>query len=308
MPGKLFIYRGLSGSGKSTDANTYVAANPENVIRVNRDSLRITLHNGKYIHGITEKYVIDARNALIALYLKKGMTVLNDDTNLRHSVVKDLIKLAVKVGAEWEILDFTDVSVEDCVWRDATRDGSVGQNVIIEQYNKFLKNPQKLDLSQFTAEPFKPEVYVPNTSLPRAYIVDLDGTTALFQGKRSPYDYTNVLDDEPNLPVIDVVTKLAENSTILFTSGRPDSCRDQTIQFIEKYILTPEWWDTKSDYKLFMRTTGDSRTDYIVKYELFDNHIRNNYNVLGSFDDRNQVVYMWRQLGLTCFQVARGDF
>jgi hypothetical protein len=26
------------------------------------------------------------------------------------------------------------------------------------------------------------------------------------------------------------------------------------------------------------------------------------------FDDRNQVVDMWRSNGLTCFQVAKGDF
>ena len=31
-------------------------------------------------------------------------------------------------------------------------------------------------------------------------------------------------------------------------------------------------------------------------------------NVAMVFDDRNQVVDMWRKSGLTCFQVADGDF
>ena len=31
-------------------------------------------------------------------------------------------------------------------------------------------------------------------------------------------------------------------------------------------------------------------------------------NVAMVFDDRNQVVDMWRQNGLTCFQVADGNF
>ena len=31
-------------------------------------------------------------------------------------------------------------------------------------------------------------------------------------------------------------------------------------------------------------------------------------NVFAVFDDRNQVVDMWRSNGLTCFQVADGDF
>ena len=31
-------------------------------------------------------------------------------------------------------------------------------------------------------------------------------------------------------------------------------------------------------------------------------------DVFAVFDDRQQVVDMWRQNGLTCFQVADGDF
>ena len=31
-------------------------------------------------------------------------------------------------------------------------------------------------------------------------------------------------------------------------------------------------------------------------------------NILGVFDDRNKVVDMWRKNGLTCFQVADGNF
>ena len=30
--------------------------------------------------------------------------------------------------------------------------------------------------------------------------------------------------------------------------------------------------------------------------------------MVGVFDDRDQVVQMWRSLGLTVFQVADGDF
>ena len=33
-----------------------------------------------------------------------------------------------------------------------------------------------------------------------------------------------------------------------------------------------------------------------------------NYNVKFVLDDRNRVVEMWRSLGLTCLQVADGDF
>jgi len=57
-----------------------------------------------------------------------------------------------------------------------------------------------------------------------------------------------------------------------------------------------------------MRKTGDSRKDSIVKREIFEEHIKGKYRIQFVLDDRNQVVEMWRQLGLTCLQVAEGDF
>ena len=59
---------------------------------------------------------------------------------------------------------------------------------------------------------------------------------------------------------------------------------------------------------LHMRVTGDQRKDSVVKAEIFDREIRDRYHVVGVFDDRAQVVRMWRSLGLTVFQVAEGDF
>lgn len=48
---------------------------------------------------------------------------------------------------------------------------------------------------------------------------------------------------------------------------------------------------------------------YTVKRELFDKYVRDRYNIVGVFDDRDQVVHMWRkQLGLTVLQVDYGNF
>jgi hypothetical protein len=57
-----------------------------------------------------------------------------------------------------------------------------------------------------------------------------------------------------------------------------------------------------------MRPAGDMRKDAIVKRELFDRHVRDRYDVTCILDDRSQVVDMWRSLGLTCLQVAPGEF
>jgi len=39
---------------------------------------------------------------------------------------------------------------------------------------------------------------------------------------------------------------------------------------------------------------------WIQEYKLED--------IMGVFDDRTKVVNMWRDLGLTCFRAAPGDF
>ena len=76
-------------------------------------------------------------------------------------------------------------------------------------------------------------------------------------------------------------------------------CED-TVEWLVRYGL--------GGFPLLMRTTGDHRPDYIIKQELFDEHIRPYYNVSMAWDDRNQVVRLWREMGIPTFQVADGNF
>ena len=57
-----------------------------------------------------------------------------------------------------------------------------------------------------------------------------------------------------------------------------------------------------------MRAVGDSRPDPVIKLELFNEHVHDRYDVRVVRDDRNSVVDLWRSMGLTCLQVAPGDF
>jgi hypothetical protein len=58
-----------------------------------------------------------------------------------------------------------------------------------------------------------------------------------------------------------------------------------------------------------MRAAGDQRPDYIVKNELFEEHVAGKYNILLSLDDRDSVVDLWRnKMGIPTFQVANGNF
>ena len=64
---------------------------------------------------------------------------------------------------------------------------------------------------------------------------------------------------------------------------------------------------------LYMRKKDDFRDDRLVKAEFFllierlhDPKITKENTII--FDDRQKVVDMWREMGLTCCQVAKGDF
>jgi len=62
------------------------------------------------------------------------------------------------------------------------------------------------------------------------------------------------------------------------------------------------------DYELFMRPTKDYRSDVEIKEEIYNNEIKDKYDVLFAIDDRQTCVDLWRSLGITCLQCADGNF
>ena len=144
--------------------------------------------------------------------------------------------------------------------------------------------------------------YAPPEGAPTAVLVDIDGTTALMVA-RSPFDETRVHEDRPNMPVIEVVRAMHDaGHLIVFCSGRTEGCRGATEKWLREHVDVPYC------AALHMRPVGDTRKDAIVKAEIFDREIRHKYRVVCVLDDRDQVVQMWRSLGLTVLQVAPGDF
>ena len=129
-------------------------------------------------------------------------------------------------------------------------------------------------------------------------IVDIDGTIAS-RGERDPYCWEDVINDEPIKPIIGLIMQLEQWHDLIFVSGRKDLCRNDTIMWLNEYGF--------DDFELHMRRADDCRSDEIVKKEIYEKHIYPR-EVRWVFDDRNKVVKMWRELGLTCLQVADGDF
>lgn len=303
-PPALIAMRGLPASGKSTYARLWVEQDRAHRARVNRDDLRAMVDNSVYVEGVTERRILAARDALIAGLLAKGLSVICDDTNLPARTIRDLAGVARRARAAFDVIDFTDVPIETCILRDAIRTDKkpVGEAVIRDMQARFLRGkPYPLPLPAEPPADAPGGLYAPRPGTPEAVLVDIDGTVAL-HGTRSPFDETRVHEDRPNLPVIEAVrAEHAAGRLVVFMSGRTAACRQATRAWLAEHVDIPI-------AGLHMRPVGDTRRDSVVKSELFDAHVRDQFNIRRVYDDRDQVVAMWRGLGLTVLQVAPGNF
>lgn len=281
---KVLFLKGLPGSGKSTFAKDLIAKEPGVWKRVNKDDLRAMIDGGKWSRN-NEEFILLMRNMVVDHALRCGYSVIVDDTNFEekhYTVIKEIAahhKTVVEVN-------FFDTPIEVCVERDSKREAPVGKKVIQRMYNQYLR----VEVKPYPVDP----------KLPNAVLVDIDGTVAKMSG-RGPFDWHRVDEDSPNQPVIDLVRILSDEYKIIFFSGRDEVCRNKTKTWLENVTRI-------FGAELFMRPENDNRKDAIVKRELFDQYIRGKYNISLVLDDRDQVVEMWRSLGLTCLQVAEGNF
>ena len=152
-----------------------------------------------------------------------------------------------------------------------------------------------------------------NRVMDKWVIFDLDGTLALIDERRKLaekengkmdwdkfFDPDNIKLDKPNIPVIMMAQALtAFGYKIAIFSGRSARTEDATKDWLHEQ-------DIKFDI-LKMRPERNFRPDEQLKLEwLNDMDWKDDVEMV--FDDRQKVVDMWREIGLTCAQVAPGNF
>lgn len=282
MKKKVYILKGLPASGKSHFARNLVE-NSSDTVRLNKDDIRKML--GGTFTKQKEEQVILMRNVTIINLLDGGYNVIIDDCNLNPKHEED-IRYIVGDKADIEIVSFLDVPLEECLKRDRIRPERVSESVIMDMYRKFIKPIPILEH---------------NPELPNCIMVDLDGTLAI-KGNRDIYDFSKINLDSLNKSVGYAVKGMLDdnNCNLIVVSGRDDVCYEETVLWLGQQGFIPTL--------MFMRETGDKRPDYIVKQEIYDTHIKDKFNVLAVFDDRDSVVRMWRDNGLPVFQVNEGNF
>lgn len=279
---KVILTLGLPASGKSTWAKKYVEDNPS-YVRVNRDDLRHM--RGKYWIPEQEELITDWEYQCINYALLTNFNVVIDDCNLNPKYLKKLVDFIKQIEVrdnktiEISYQDFREIPLKTCIERDLKRPNSVGASVIRRMYFNYI---------QHNINYVQPENGI------KCCLVDLDGTLSLF-GNANPFD-RDFSKDKVNLAIARVLDTY--KGRIFIFSGRNDKYLSQTLEWLNYHDIRFS--------ELYMRKNKDTRPDYEVKKEMFDNIIRDNYYVEFVFDDRPQIVELWKSLGLTVFNVGDG--
>jgi len=321
---KIILTVGIPACGKSTWSKEEVKKAPEKVTRINRDDLR-TMMSNYHFSDANEKLVTSTKEFLLRQALRYGRDVIIDETNLNRRNFDDVVKIVKDMNLDCMVMEKPFyVELDEAIARDKERQGAgyVGESVVQKfwkksggKQHKHYKPRVEICQRQTEASVAAAEISF-KSHLPTAIVCDLDGTISLFNSKRSdgsvdvrhskahtrsPYDASKSDEDMLNEPVALVIEAMFNaGHHIIFCSGREDTYREQTERFLKKHL--------NIQYTLLMRKGEDLRKDSIIKSEIYDGHIAPNYNVLFVLDDRNQVVDLWRSKGLSCWQVAPGNF
>lgn len=102
-------------------------------------------------------------------------------------------------------------------------------------------------------------------------VVDIDGVLAdvrhrLHHVEKSPKDwdafFADAVDDPPLPDGLETTRRLAEVYEIVYLSGRPERCRQDTLDWFAKHGLPSG--------ELYLRTPGDFRPARVTKVEVLD--------------------------------------
>ena len=138
--------------------------------------------------------------------------------------------------------------------------------------------------------------------LPPCVLFDRDGTLFSVDGPGENSDVTwpefNArIPFDPPVPLIHALWHaIRPGIARIMVSGRDGEFAPRIQDSNAKYNIVPD--------AFFHRRAGDRRKDSIVKAEILDTLILPRWRVVYVFDDRQQVVDMWRSRGLPVMQVV----
>lgn len=282
-----------SASGKSSWTEQFIR-NRGDWCNIERDEIRFELFtDGKRdwtaykFNKKNEEVVTKEYNSRLDQTIRLGYNVILSDTFLNEKYRNQMIDKLESEGYEVTIKDDWDIDWETIRTRNIQREGGISESVLWDQWLRYLDYKGLKDS------------YVPDESKPLSVVVDLDGSVAEMKGIRKPYEWSKVHHDLPIEPVVNIVKGLyLQGYSVVFLSGRDGCCEDETLAWLYDVFRD-------MDFTLYMRASGDSRKDYVVKRELFNDNVRDNYNVQMVIDDRKSVVELWEELDIKVINVGK---
>lgn len=316
---ELIVLIGCQGAGKSTWANKKVEEDNSFIV-ISRDNLRRLLYNldenftGYYnTEGFNEKesLVSSMEEALVIRAVQNNKSVIIDGTNVDIKYLRNfLIKYTPYFGVNnihFKIFgEYNNPDNKHIYWSRTQERGfnPISMDIISSFFDRMVNLLHDFD---YKIEEIKKEIgegYLlgrmnninRRNDFKSCIIFDIDGTLAI-HNNRGPFEYEKCVDDITCDEVVSLLWDTEENAPardIIICSGRPETFRKQTEDWLNKNIIYP--------VKLYMRKENDYRPDYIVKSEMW-REILKDYCIEYMVDDRPQVINYARNCGFFVFQV-----
>lgn len=336
MSGKFVMTHGVPGCGKSTWANEQKANDPENIVIVERDEIRLHLFGPDYSKGSPQKQkenqVNQIQEQLIKSFLSEGKTVIVSDTNLNGRVVSRLKKIAEERSAPVSVQSF-DVPPEVCRKRNRERGARGGRfvpdRVMDQMIEKSYANGHLKRMILSRNGVFYVEQHSPNAkkladfnerlAVERPFLgksivlVDVDGTLAnnahcarrfLHSGNRKDFAgfYRSISTSPVNETVRDLANRMRDEDqlSLVVLTGREDSAVDELISFVERSGLKAS--------RLICKNAGDGRPDDEFKTAVLSKMKEEGLIPVHAFDDRESSVRTMEKHGIMVSRVETPTF
>lgn len=293
MSNILTLLVGPPASGKTIYANTLISEDNE-IIRINQDE------QGKEQHF---------ENFLKAVENKQDIVI--DRMNFNKVQRNKYLTPAKKAGYEVHIIVFHepyDTCLTRCIQREShptIKDEISAKKALycfFSKYERVEDNEADLVIRNGWDE---------REDKIKCIVCDLDGTLAninhrlcFVKEKKKDWKsfFDNLIHDKVNIWCKAILNGLNESYLIIYATGRPEECLNDTKKWLESNCLS------YPGYKLFSRLSKDYRRDDIVKEIILEFEILTRYNILFVIDDRPSVCRMWRKHGVVVLQCQDKEF
>ena len=108
--------------------------------------------------------------------------------------------------------------------------------------------------------------------------------------------------DTPNMPVVNTYNalRMLPGMAGVVVTARGEEYREVTEAWLEQRFISYD--------AIYFRPEKDNRPDVEIKREILAKARADGFEPHVVLDDRDSVVAMWREEGITVFQVAAGNF